>query len=36
EIDPREPRDTIMITGRGQNPQEGMAVVDWLRLARSS
>ncbi len=25
--------DTIMITGRGQNPQEGMAVVDWLRLA---
>lgn len=22
-----------MITGRGQNPQEGMAVVDWLRLA---
>ena len=33
EIDPREPRDTIMITGRGQNPQEGMAVVDWLRLA---
>ncbi|HHT4165253.1 TPA: DJ-1/PfpI family protein [Klebsiella pneumoniae] len=33
EIDPREPLDTIMITGRGQNPQEGMAVVDWLRLA---
>ncbi|HBU2185880.1 TPA: helix-turn-helix domain-containing protein [Klebsiella pneumoniae] len=33
EIDPREPFDTIMITGRGQNPQEGMAVVDWLRLA---
>lgn len=26
-------QDTIMITGRGQNPQEGMAVVDWLRLA---
>ncbi len=22
-----------MITGRGQNPQEGVAVVDWLRLA---
>lgn len=22
-----------MITGRGQNPQEGIAVVDWLRLA---
>lgn len=33
EIDPREPLDTIMITGRGQNPQEGIAVVDWLRLA---
>ena len=33
EIDPREPLDTIMITGRGQNPQEGVAVVDWLRLA---
>lgn len=36
EIDPREPLDTIMITGRGQNPQEGMAVVDWLRLAAPS
>ena len=33
EIDPREPLDTIIITGRGQNPQEGIAVVDWLRLA---
>ena len=33
EIDPREPLDTIIITGRGQNPQEGVAVVDWLRLA---
>ena len=28
-----KPAYTIMITGRGQNPQEGMAVVDWLRLA---
>ncbi|EMC3650355.1 MULTISPECIES: GlxA family transcriptional regulator [Citrobacter] len=33
EIDPREPLDTIIITGRGQSPQEGIAVVDWLRLA---
>ena len=33
EIDPREPLDTIIITGRGQNAQEGIAVVDWLRLA---
>ncbi|MFQ7389114.1 MAG: GlxA family transcriptional regulator [Escherichia sp.] len=33
EIDPRDPLDTIIITGRGQNPQEGIAVVDWLRLA---
>lgn len=33
KIDPREPLDTIIITGRGQNPQEGIAVVDWLRLA---
>lgn len=33
EVDPREPLDTIIITGRGQNEQEGTAVVDWLRLA---
>ena len=33
EVDPREPLDTIIITGRGQNEQEGIAVVDWLRLA---
>lgn len=33
ELDPRVPLDTIIITGRGQNPQEGTAVVDWLRLA---
>lgn len=33
ELDPREPRDTIMITGRGINDEEGTAVVDWLRLA---
>ncbi|ALR77005.1 GlxA family transcriptional regulator [[Enterobacter] lignolyticus] len=33
ELDPREPLDTIIITGRGQNPLEGTAVVDWLHLA---
>lgn len=33
ELDPREPWDTIMITGRGTNEEEGTAVVDWLRLA---
>lgn len=33
EIDPRQPLDTVIITGRGQNEQEGTAVVDWLRLA---
>lgn len=33
ELDPREPWDTIMITGRGNNKEEGTAVVDWLRLA---
>lgn len=33
ELDPREPLDTIIITGRGQNELEGTAVVDWLRLA---
>jgi hypothetical protein len=33
EIDPREPWDTIMITGRGEDEDEGTAVVDWLRLA---
>lgn len=33
EIDPRKPWDTIMITGRGNDEEEGTAVVDWLRLA---
>lgn len=33
EVDPREPLDTIIITGKGQSEQEGIAVVDWLRLA---
>ncbi|WP_192456989.1 GlxA family transcriptional regulator [Musicola keenii] len=33
ELDPREPLDTVIITGRGQSEQEDVAVVDWLRLA---
>nr|WP_318381412.1 helix-turn-helix domain-containing protein [uncultured Enterobacter sp.] len=33
QLDPREPRDTIMITGKGMNDEEGEAVADWLRLA---
>lgn len=33
ELDPRTPWDTIMVTGRGMNAEEGTAVVDWLRLA---
>ncbi|WP_342325106.1 helix-turn-helix domain-containing protein [Kosakonia sp. BYX6] len=33
EIDPRQPWDTIMITGRGIDEDEGTAVVDWLHLA---
>lgn len=36
ELDPRAPRDTIIITGRGTNAQEGCAVIDWLRLAAPS
>ena len=32
-LDPREPLDTIIITGRGMNEQESTAVVDWLHLA---
>lgn len=33
ELDPRDPLDTIIITGRGMNEQESTAVVDWLHLA---
>ncbi len=33
ELDPREPLDTIIITGRGVNELESTAVVDWLHLA---
>lgn len=36
ELDPRAPRDTIIITGRGTNAEEGCAVIDWLRLAAPS
>ena len=34
ELDPREPLDTIIITGRGMNEQESTAVVDWLHRPR--
>jgi len=33
DLDYTEPRDTIMVTGKGMNEQENSAVVDWLRLA---
>lgn len=33
DLDPRLPRDTIMLTGRGQGEEEREAVADWLRLA---
>lgn len=33
ELDPRAAWDTIMITGRGTNPEEGAMVVDFIRLA---
>ena len=33
DLDYTEPRDTIMVTGRGMNDLENSAVVDWLRLA---
>ncbi len=33
ELDPRDPLDTIIITGRGMNEQESTAVVDWLHLS---
>lgn len=33
ELDPREARDTIMITGMGASDEECNAVVDWVRLA---
>jgi transcriptional regulator GlxA family with amidase domain len=33
DLDPHAPRDTIMITGRGETPEESAAVADWVRLA---
>lgn len=33
ELDPSLPRDTVMITGRGNNPDERAAVVAWMRRA---
>lgn len=33
DLDPRLPRDTIMLTGRAQSEEEREAVADWLRLA---
>ncbi len=33
ELDPTLPRDTVMITGRGNNEEEGEAVVAWMRRA---
>lgn len=33
DLDPFEPRDTIMITGRGTNPDEADAVASWVRMA---
>ena len=32
-LDPFEPRDTIMITGRGTHADEGDAVASWVRMA---
>jgi len=33
ELDPEQVRDTIMITGRGLNEEEDIAVADWVRRA---
>lgn len=33
ELDPNLPRDTVMITGRGNNREEADAVVAWMRKA---
>lgn len=32
DLDPLAARDTIMITGRGQSPEENVVLADWLRL----
>lgn len=33
DLDPELPRDTVMITGKGMNAQEGDEVVTWMRCA---
>lgn len=33
ELDPEQQRDTILITGRGSDADEGAAVADWVRRA---
>ncbi|MFS2223902.1 GlxA family transcriptional regulator [Pantoea sp. B65] len=33
DLDPKQPRDTIMVTGRGVSEEEAEQVVDWLRCA---
>jgi len=33
DLDPTEPRDTIMITGKGALDEESTAVADWVRVA---
>lgn len=33
DLNPEEPRDTIMITGKGLSEPEGSAVVEWIRRA---
>lgn len=36
DLDPAQPRDTIMITGRGAVDEESTAVADWIRRAAPS
>ena len=33
DLDPRERRDTVMVTGKGATEQERKALADWIRLA---
>ena len=35
DLDPKEDRDTLIVTGRGGSPEETSALADWLRLAAS-
>lgn len=36
DLDPTEPRDTILLTGRGQTAEESAAIADWLVHAEPS